>query len=101
MPIAGTRLRALLTRLAVAAPEPVSIAELVQALWSGEPPGDPTNALQSLVSRVRRALGDAARIEWEYAQEVRLDSPLVAGLSAALGLTDETLDNLYKVAAGL
>lgn len=45
--------------------------------------------------------GDAARIEWEYAQEVRRDSPLVAGLSAALGLTDETLDNLYKVAAGL
>ena len=47
------------------------------------------------------AEGDAARIEWEYAQEVRRDSPLVAGLSAALGLTDETLDNLYKVAAGL
>lgn len=45
--------------------------------------------------------GDAARIEWEYAQEVRRDSPLVAGLSAALGLTDETMDNLYKVAAGL
>lgn len=45
--------------------------------------------------------GDAARIEWEYAQGVRRDSPLVAGLSAALGLTDETLDNLYKVAAGL
>lgn len=45
--------------------------------------------------------GDAASIEWEYAQEVRRDSPLVAGLSAALGLTDETLDNLYKVAAGL
>lgn len=45
--------------------------------------------------------GDAARIEWEYAQEVRRDSPLVAGLSAALGLTDEALDNLYKAAAGL
>ena len=45
--------------------------------------------------------GDAARIEWEYAQEVRRDSPLVAALSVALGLTDETLDNLYKVAAGL
>lgn len=45
--------------------------------------------------------GDAARIEWEYAQEVRRDSPLVAALSVALGLTDETLDNLYKIAAGL
>lgn len=45
--------------------------------------------------------GDAARIEWEYAQEVRRNSPLVAGLSVSLGLTDEALDNLYKVAAGL
>ena len=45
--------------------------------------------------------GEAARIEWEYAQEVRRDSPLVAGLSAALGLSDETKDNLFKVAAGL
>lgn len=45
--------------------------------------------------------GDAARIEWEYAQEVHRDSPLVATLSVALGLTDETLDNLFKVAAGV
>lgn len=63
VPLAGTRVRALLTRLAVAAPEAVSISELVQAVWPGEPPGDPTNALQSLVSRVRRALGDASRLQ--------------------------------------
>ena len=57
--------------------------------------------VNTAVANMPGAEGDAARIEWEYAQEVRLDSPLVAGLSAALGLTDETLDNLYKVAAGL
>ena len=45
--------------------------------------------------------GEAARIEWEYAQEVRRDSPLMAALSDALGLSEETLDNLFKVAAGL
>ena len=45
--------------------------------------------------------GEAARIEWEYAQEVRRDSPLMAELSDALGLSEETLDNLFKVAAGL
>ena len=45
--------------------------------------------------------GEAARIEWEYAQEVRRDSPLVAGLSEILGLTDEALDNLYRTAVGL
>ena len=57
--------------------------------------------VNTAVANMPGAEGDAARIEWGYTQEVRRDSPLVAGLSAALGLTDETLDNLYKVAAGL
>ncbi len=61
--ITGTRLRALITRLAVDAPKPVSVAELVGAVWPDEPPADPINALQSLVSRVRRTLGDATRIQ--------------------------------------
>ncbi|HEY5882227.1 MAG TPA: BTAD domain-containing putative transcriptional regulator [Nakamurella sp.] len=65
VPIAGSRLRALVTRLAADAPDPVSIAELVEAVWPGEPPADPTNALKSLVSRVRRTLGDASRIRQE------------------------------------
>jgi predicted ATPase/DNA-binding SARP family transcriptional activator len=63
VPITGSRLRALVTRLAADAPAPVSIAELLEAVWPGDPPTDPTNALQSLVSRVRRALGDATRIQ--------------------------------------
>lgn len=45
--------------------------------------------------------GEAARIEWEYAQEVRRDSPLVAGLSATLGLTEAQLDDMFRMAAGL
>jgi hypothetical protein len=45
--------------------------------------------------------GDAARIEWEYAQEVRRDSPLLAGMIAALGLTSEQVDGLFVAAAGL
>ena len=57
--------------------------------------------VNTAVANMAGTEGDAARIEWEYAQEVRRDSPLVAALSVALGLTDETLDNLYKVAAGL
>ena len=57
--------------------------------------------VNTAVANMPGAEGDAARIEWEYAQEVRRDSPLVAGLSEILGLTDETLDNLYRTAAGL
>jgi predicted ATPase/DNA-binding SARP family transcriptional activator len=57
--LAGARLRGLLIRLAVDVPRPVSQATLVEALWGEEPPLDPANALQSLVSRLRRGLGDA------------------------------------------
>jgi predicted ATPase/DNA-binding SARP family transcriptional activator len=56
--ISGARLRQLLTVLAVNAPRAVSVSSLVEALWPDEPPADATNALQSLVSRLRRALGD-------------------------------------------
>lgn len=45
--------------------------------------------------------GEAGRIEWEYAQEVRRDSLLVAGLSAALELSEESLDNLFTAASTL
>ena len=45
--------------------------------------------------------GDAARIEWEYAHEVRRDAALVAGMAAALSLTDGQLDALFVTAAGL
>jgi DNA-binding SARP family transcriptional activator len=57
--LAGARLRGLLIRLAVDVPRPVSQPTLVEALWGEEPPLDPSNALQSLVSRLRRTLGDA------------------------------------------
>lgn len=57
--------------------------------------------VNTAVANMLGAEGDAARIEWEYAQEVRRDSPLVAALSEILGLTDEALDNLYRTAVGL
>jgi predicted ATPase/DNA-binding SARP family transcriptional activator len=61
--LAGSRLRALVTRLAAGAPSVVSLAELVDALWPAGPPADPVNALQSLVSRVRRAVGTPGAIQ--------------------------------------
>lgn len=45
--------------------------------------------------------GEAARIEWEYATEVRRESSLVAGLSAILGLTEDQLDDLFLAAYGI
>lgn len=45
--------------------------------------------------------GEAARIEWEYAQEVRRDSPLIAALGPAIGLTTEQIDALFIAGAAL
>lgn len=47
------------------------------------------------------AEGEAARIEWEYAQEVRRDAPLVAGMAQALWLTEADLDSLFILGAKL
>jgi len=57
--IPGSRLRGLLALLALNAGRPTDPASLVRALWPEVLPADPVNALQSLVSRLRRALGVA------------------------------------------
>lgn len=44
---------------------------------------------------------EAAHIEWEYASGVRRDSPLIAQLGPALGLTAEQVDDLFRQGATL
>ena len=43
--------------------------------------------------------GQAARIEWEYAQEVRRDWPLLNAVAAQMGMTGEQVDGLFNLAA--
>ncbi|MFL6072041.1 MAG: BTAD domain-containing putative transcriptional regulator, partial [Mycobacteriales bacterium] len=57
--VGGSRLRALLAMLALDAGRTVPAETLVDGLWGTEPPDGAANALQSLVSRLRRALGAA------------------------------------------
>jgi predicted ATPase/DNA-binding SARP family transcriptional activator len=57
--VGGARLRALLTRLALEPGRPVGVDALVEDLWGDTPPAERLNALQSLVSRLRRALPGA------------------------------------------
>ena len=57
--------------------------------------------VNTAVANMPSAEGDAARIEWEYAQEVRRDSPLVAALSVAFGWTAAQLDDLFTEGAKL
>ena len=58
--ITGSRLRALLALLAVAPGEVRRAEYLADQLWNGEPPS--ANALQALVSRLRRVAGPET--EW-------------------------------------
>lgn len=44
---------------------------------------------------------DDAQEAWEYCIEVRRDDALIAGAQAALGLTDEQVDDLFRAGAAL
>ncbi len=62
--VRGARLRALLARLALDAGRPVSVGALAASLWEAdEQPADIANAIQSLVSRLRRTLPEPALLE--------------------------------------
>ncbi|MEU9190069.1 BTAD domain-containing putative transcriptional regulator [Streptomyces sp. NPDC048484] len=62
LPLGGTRLRALLTALALAlrTPRPTAPGILIDEVWPDNPPNDAPAALQALVGRLRRALGKDA-----------------------------------------
>jgi DNA-binding SARP family transcriptional activator len=64
IPLSGAPQRVLLARLALAAGRPVPVADLIDALWEGEPPENAVGNLHSYVSRLRRHTGgDALRRE--------------------------------------
>ncbi|SDU62999.1 BTAD domain-containing putative transcriptional regulator [Jiangella alkaliphila] len=106
--VAGARLRTLLIILAIAPGRLVPAAQLVDGIWGDDPPAGAANALQALVSRLRRALPglaveshpagyrlaldpdavDAARFERlvAAARSAPDDAALEDGLRAALAL---------------
>ncbi|MGH3246743.1 MAG: AfsR/SARP family transcriptional regulator, partial [Trebonia sp.] len=58
--VPGARLRALLIALALEPGHPVPKATLVDWIWGEHPPADAANALQRLVSRLRKALPEGS-----------------------------------------
>lgn len=58
--VPGPKRRAVLAMLAMAAPDPVTVDQLVDAVWPEELPGSARAALHSHVSRLRRHLGPVA-----------------------------------------
>lgn len=55
--ISSRRVRTLLATLALAHPHPRSAERLVADVWPDQPPKNPTGALHTVISRLRRALG--------------------------------------------
>jgi len=56
------------------------------------------SAVNAVVAGMAGAAGDAARIEWEFSNEVQRHKPLVESLAPALGLTSSQLDQLFILA---
>jgi DNA-binding SARP family transcriptional activator len=107
--VGGGRLRALLARLALDAGRPVTSGRLVDAVWDEELPADHVHSLQSLVSRLRRTLGDAelvAPAPGGYRLDAQVDAHRFERLAgegaAALAAGDpERASRLLREALGL
>ncbi|MGI9030596.1 MAG: BTAD domain-containing putative transcriptional regulator [Ilumatobacteraceae bacterium] len=63
--LGGPRQRAVLARLALVLGHVVTVDRLVDDVWAGDPPATAVNTLQSYVSLLRRALGDAQALRRE------------------------------------
>mgnify|MGYP000216882619 CR=1 FL=1 len=57
--------------------------------------------VNALIAGLPGPSGDAARIEWEFSNEVRRQQPLVLQLGPGIGLDAAGLDQLFIVAQGL
>lgn len=58
-------------------------------------------AIDAAINALPSPQKEAARIEWEYATEVRRDNPLLQALTPGLGLDGTALDALFAAGAAL
>lgn len=57
--------------------------------------------VEALIAQMPGDEGRAARIDWEYALDVRRDWPLIDGLGSQLGLSEQQIDDLFVAAAAV
>jgi predicted ATPase/DNA-binding SARP family transcriptional activator len=91
--VPGARLRGLLAALALKPGQVIQKTALIDWIWGEQPPADATNALQRLVSRLRKALpgvvidgqqeGYVLRVEPDAVDAVRFERLVVAGRAKA------------------
>lgn len=84
---------------AVVVPQSVTMAQAQKALaLAGVDLAAIDAAIEAIQDDTARAL---AKIDWNKASNVRLDSALVASMAAALGLTQSRVNQLFITAAAL
>ena len=71
--VPGARLRALLIMLALHPGQPVPASQLIDGLWPEEMPAAAANALQALVSRLRRALPEPVIESRPSGYQIKID----------------------------
>jgi len=59
------------------------------------------SAVDTAIAGLPEEARNVVSIEWEYASVVDRDSPWMGDMAAALGMTDEQLDDLFKIALTL
>lgn len=83
------------------APEPVlpppSVVSLAQAKLALLEMGH-YDQVQTALENMPEPGGQAARIQWEYRSEVHRDNSLVTAMAYILGLSDEDVDDLFRLA---
>lgn len=81
----------------VVVPEAVTMRQARLALFAAGKLADVDAAIDALPEPAKTA----ARIEWDYSNELQRGNPLVAALTPALGLTSEHVDALFIAASAL
>ncbi len=58
-------------------------------------------AVNNAIASMTGPQGEAARIEWDYSNEVKRDQPLTISLAQSIGMTESEMDALFIEAAKL
>ena len=99
-PPGGRRLGALLARLALDCGRVVSASALIDAVWEDALPADPSHALQTLVSRLRRSLPAGVLVQEAGSYRLDLDPEQIDALAFERLVAEHRLDEALALWRG-
>lgn len=76
-------------------PQSVTMRQARQAMLSA----GILSQVDALIAAMPGDEGESARIDWNHAQEVKRDWPLIGALGPQMGLTEQQIDDLFIYAA--